>query len=270
MDRRHWLTQCGWLSFGIAMCGCRSAPVTGRRQLMLMPENSEQQLGLQAYEESTGNVARSQNQRAADMVQRVGQRIADVSGRNDYQWEFRLLATDEQNAFCLPGGKVAVHEGILPVCVNEAGLAVVMSHEVAHALARHGGERMSQGYAVDGVQKVVQYAMQGQSETRRDTLLKAYGVASKYGVILPYSRQQESEADQIGLTLMARAGYDPEEAPRFWQRFAGDGTKQQQPEFMSTHPTDVHRAAALQQLLPGAQTLYGESPQHYGLGEPLV
>ena len=269
LNRRQCCQFAAWTSLA-GICGCKSAPVTGRRQLMLMPEQQEISLGLQGYEEATSKAPLSQNSQYVQMVQRVGERIANVSGRTDYQWEFRLLASPEQNAFALPGGKVAVHEGILPVCQHEGGLAVVMSHEVAHALARHGGERMSQGMAVNEVQRAVSYVMQREAPAHRDLLLQAYGVATQYGVILPYSRKQESEADHIGVTLMARAGYDPSEAPRFWTRF-GQATAvgAKPPEFLSTHPSDARRAADLQALLAEVEDLYANAPTKIGTGEPI-
>jgi predicted Zn-dependent protease len=250
--------------------GCRSAPVTGRRQMLLMPETQEVSMGLTSYQDIVGKEPVSTNAAYIETVERVGQRIAAVADKPDYQWEFRVIASDVQNAFCLPGGKVAIYEGILPICENEAGLAVVMSHEVAHALARHGGERMSQSLAVDGVKQAVSYATQKQDETRREILLKAYGVASEYGVILPYSRKHESEADHIGLMLMAKAGYDPSEAPRFWQRFAVAQQGNKPLEFLSTHPSDARRAGDLESLLPEAMKLYVTAPSRFGLGEGLA
>jgi metalloendopeptidase OMA1, mitochondrial len=252
------------------VAGCRSAPVTGRRQMLLLPETREVSMGLTSYQDIVAKEPASTNQAYVAMVERVGQRIAAAADKPDYHWEFRVIASDVQNAFCLPGGKVAIYEGILPICENEAGLAVVMSHEVAHALARHGGERMSQSLAVDGVKQAVSYATQKQDETRREILLKAYGVASEYGVLLPYSRKHESEADHIGLMLMAKAGYDPSEAPRFWQRFAVAQQGQKPLEFLSTHPSDARRASDLESLLPEAMKLYVMSPSRYGLGEGLA
>ena len=235
---------------------------------MIMPESEEMSLGLQTYSDVAGNDKESKNERYCELVSRVGHRIAAVSGRGDYQWEFRTLASEEQNAFCLPGGKVAVYEGIIPVCQNEAGLAVVMSHEIAHALARHGGERMSQNAAVDGVKTAMGYALQKQDEVKREAVLKAYGLASEYGVLLPYSRKHELEADQIGLMLMADAGYDPAEAPLFWKRFGAmaSGTEKP-PEFMSTHPSDDRRADDLTKLLPEANTRYTKAATQIGRGE---
>ncbi|MCA9173668.1 MAG: M48 family metallopeptidase [Planctomycetales bacterium] len=269
MWTRRQFHQLAWTAGCGCLLGCRSTPVTNRNQLMLIQEDQELTLGKQSYEEATAEVPRSQNAAATQQVMQVGQRIAAVANRPDYQWEFRVLATAEQNAFALPGGKVAVHEGILPVCLTEAGLAVVMSHEIAHALARHGGERMSQGMAVNGVKQLGQYVMRQQPTTRQDQLLQAYGVVSKYAYVLPYSRRHESEADHIGLMLMARAGYNPEEAPRFWQRFAALNNAAT-PEFLSTHPASETRVQQLTNLLPEAQKLYVESPQQVNLGQTLV
>jgi len=254
----------------VAVLGCRTAPLTGRKQLLLIPEPQELTLGAQAFQETTAESPPSTHAPWVEMVQRVGHRIAVVANRPDYNWEFRLVASPQQNAFALPGGKVVIYEGILPLCVNEAGLAVVMSHEIAHALARHGGERMSQGYVVNGVGTLIRYATQDREQVTRDRLLQAYGMASKYGYILPYSRRHEAEADQIGLMLMARAGYDPREAPRFWERFAAAQQGPGVPEFFSTHPSDERRAAELQALLAEALPLYEAAPEKSGLGAPLI
>jgi predicted Zn-dependent protease len=246
--------------------GCKSAPLTGRKQMLLMPESQEVSMGLSAFNDVTEKEPASQNAQYVDLVQRVGQRIAAVADKPDYKWEFKVIQSDQQNAFCLPGGKVAVYEGIIPVCATEAGLAVVMSHEIAHALARHGGERMSQNMAVDGVKQAVSYVMQNQDQTRKDIVMQAYGVSSQYGVLLPYSRKHESEADHIGLMLLAKAGYDPREAPRFWTRFGEAKQGQQQMEFMSTHPSDARRSADLAALVPEALKLYEAAPEKIGLG----
>lgn len=253
-----------------ALAGCRSAPITGRKQMLLLPEDKEVALGASAYQETVAKETPSTNPQYIAMVQRVGQRIAAASDRSDYQWEFKVIASPQQNAFCLPGGKVAVYEGILPICESESGLAVVMSHEIAHALARHGGERISQGYAVEAARQAMSYATQTQDQQRQEMIMKAYGAASQYGVILPYSRKHESEADHIGLMLMAKAGYDPTEAPRFWQRFAAVNAGKQPMEFFSTHPSDANRAANLLTLLPEAQQLYAVAPEKLGRGEMLV
>lgn len=250
--------------------GCHSTPVTGRRQLLVVPETKEIAMGVDAYQDILAKEKPSTNQRYIEMVNRVGQRIAAVADRPDYDWEFRVIESEQQNAFALPGGKVAVYEGIIPICQSEAGLAVVMSHEVAHAIARHGGERMSHATLKSGLQKGVEFATQQRSEGEQKIILSAYGVASEYGVMLPYSRKQESEADHIGLLLMAKAGYDPEEAPKFWERFAGAKSGEAQPEFLSTHPNDQRRADDLRALLPEAVEEYSKSPERLGIGEYLT
>jgi predicted Zn-dependent protease len=272
IPRRNFLELS--LTFGtvwgcLGWCGCRSVPETDRKQLLLLPESQELSLGAQAFSQVTTEAPESTNAPMAEVVRRVGQRIAKEAKRPDYQWEFKLLASDEKNAFCLPGGKVAIHEGILPVCQSEAGLAVVMSHEVAHALARHGGERMSQNMASQGVQQVVSRVAKKHVPTREELLMQAYGVGSQYLVLLPYSRKQESEADHIGLMLMSKAGYDPAEAPKFWNRFAGLKEGGEPFEFMSTHPSDERRQSDLIALMDEARQHYLKSPQ-IGLGQDLL
>lgn len=269
MNRRTMLTFAGISGAGalLSCCGCKSAPMTGRNQLMLMPETQEISLGLKAYEEVVSAEPASTNATMASLIETVGHRIASVAMRPDFQWEFRLIASPTQNAFCLPGGKVAVYEGILPVCENEAGLAVVMSHEIAHALARHGGERMSQEMAVGGAKEVLDRVLSAKVPDRQQQIMQAYGVVSKYGVVLPYNRKQESEADHIGIMLMAQAGYDPNESPRFWTRFGSMGGSTKPPEFLSTHPADARRAQDLLGLMNEAQAHYGKAPQKIGLGQ---
>lgn len=249
--------------------GCKSAPITGRKQMLLVPESQELALGLSSFQDVTQKEPASENAKYVELVSRVGQRIAQVADRPDYQWEFRVIKSETQNAFCLPGGKVAVYEGIIPICATEAGLAVVMSHEVAHALARHGGERMSQNMAVDAGKQALSYLTLKQAETRKAIIDQAYGLSTKYGVLLPYSRQHESEADHIGVMLMAKAGYDPKEAPRFWTRFGGAKKDGQPVEFLSTHPADERRARDLANLVPEALTIYEQATNKYGLGEPI-
>ena len=256
-------------SLAACWCGCRQAPVTGRRQVLVVPESKEESMGLTAYQDVIKKQPVSTNEHFSDMVSRVGHRIAAVSDRPDYKWEFKVLATTEQNAFCLPGGKVAVYEGILPVCETEAGLAVVMSHEIGHALARHGGERMTENYAVQGVQMGVSYLTKNQDAKRQQLIHQAYGLGTQYGVVLPFNRKQELEADHIGVILMSKAGYDPEEAPRFWSRFASSHAGKQPSEFMSTHPSDEHREQALSKLLPDARELYAGVNEKIGLGERI-
>ena len=250
--------------------GCRSVPHSGRKQLVVIPESQEISMGASAYQEILAKERLSTNERYIELVQRVGQRIAAVAGRDDYQWEFNVIDSQQPNAFCLPGGKVAFNEGILPICRNEAGIAVVMSHEVSHALARHGGERMSHGVARNAGGLFLKFLFRSRSEHDQQLIRQAYGFGTEYGAILPYSRKHESEADAIGLTLMAKAGYDPAEAVRFWERFAALKQGKQTPEFFSTHPTDARRAADLRDLQSEAQQHYAQARQKYGTGELIA
>lgn len=268
----------------VAVClvvwGCRTVPESGRKQLLIPStlgggEAREIQLGVTAYQDILQKEPLSRNRQYNEMIDRVGRRIAAVAGRDDFDWEFKVIASPTQNAFCLPGGKVAFYEGIIPVCQSEAGVAVVMSHEIAHALARHGGERMAHGQAKNigqqGVELLGKWAFKDNYEKNREIIQAAYGVTTQYGAILPFSREHESEADLIGIKLMAKAGYDPSEAPVFWERFAAaKAGGKQTPEWMSTHPSDSRRSADLREALPEAMTLYNSATTKYGLGERLV
>jgi predicted Zn-dependent protease len=249
--------------------GCQTAPVTGRRQLLTVTEAEENQLGLTAYHDILKKETITENKDYQEMVERVGRRIAAVANRPDFDWEFKVIESDTQNAFCLPGGKVAIYTGMLPVCQTEAGLAVVMSHEVAHAIARHGGERMSHKMAQSLGQNVVGRLVKGKAEEKQKIVLAAYSGVSKYGAILPYSRKHELEADAIGLMLMAEAGYDPSVAPEFWERFAQLKSGGSPIEFVSTHPSDARRSAALRERLPEAVQVYEATPEKVGLGEAI-
>lgn len=250
-------------------CGCRSVPMTDRKQMLFSSEGTEAELGLTSYQQVLKDQPASKNAHFIDLVERVGHRIAKVSGRDDFQWEFRTLASNEQNAFCLPGGKVAVYEGIMPVCETEAGLAVVMSHEIGHALARHGGERMAQVKVANGGKVVGSWLLRKQKEKIQEFAMQVYGVGSQYGVLLPYSRKHELEADEIGLMLMSKAGYDPTEAPHFWQRFGESHTGQKPLEYMSTHPSDDRRAKELAAKLPEAKELYLAASDKIGKGAEI-
>jgi metalloendopeptidase OMA1, mitochondrial len=240
--------------------GCRTVPVTGRHQFNMVSQSQEMQLGLSSFDQLKKETPISNDPEANALVQKVGQRIAAIAGKDmpNAQWEFVVFQSDEANAFCLPGGKVGVYTGILPITKDEAGLATVLGHEIAHAVARHGGERMSQAQALDVGGQVVGAALANSDARLRAASLLAYGVTSKVGVELPFSRAQESEADHIGLIYMARAGYDPESAVAFWQRFA-DFNKQRGGggfAFLRTHPTDETRIAQLKSWLPDAKTQY--------------
>ena len=249
--------------------GCQTAPVTKRRQLLVMSEDKENAMGLTAYEQVIKEEPLTKNESAVELVRRVGKRIAAVADRPDFDWDFNVIEAKTQNAFCLPGGKVAVYTGILPVCQNEAGLAVVMSHEIGHAIARHGGERMSHQTVQNTAKEALAYVMRDEKESTQKIVLTAYGAGAQYGAILPYSRQHELEADHIGIMLMAKAGYDPAEAPKFWERFAGEKEGATPMEFLSTHPSDARRSAALRDLLPEAMELYQAAPEKIGMGKVI-
>ena len=248
------------------LTACRSTPVTGREQLILIPESQEVQMGLTAYRDVLSKSKLSSDSEKVAMVRRVGERIAAVADKPDYKWEFNLIDDDKTvNAFCLPGGKVAVYTGILPVTEDEAGLATVMAHEIAHALARHGGERMTTGLLAQlGLVALdVGLAVKNQDPKMIEALNAAYGAAAQVGVILPFSRKQELEADHIGLLLMSKAGYDPQSALHFWERMA-KLDKAKAPEFLSTHPSDEKRVQQIAKWLPEAEKEYRESQTGQG------
>jgi predicted Zn-dependent protease len=182
------------------------------------------------------------------------------------QWEFNVIESDEANAFCLPGGKVAVYTGILPLAQTEAGLAAVIGHEVAHAVARHAGERMSQALLVNLGLSVADISLQ--NSQHRPLIMAALGLGANVGVLLPYSRKHEAEADEIGTRYMARAGYDPREAVLLWQRFAKAGGPRP-PPFLSTHPAPESRAQELEGIAQRALKEYDSAPQRYGRGEAI-
>lgn len=259
---------CGTFVVGSVLIavGCQSTPLTERKQLVLMSAEKENNMGLTAYQEVLEDEPLTKNQPAVDLVRKVGERIAAVANRPDFDWEFNVIEAQTQNAFCLPGGKVAVYTGMLPVCESEAGLAVVMSHEIAHAIARHGGERMSHQIVQNTAKQALSRVLQERDEQTQKIVLTAYGAGAQYGAILPYSRKHELEADHIGVLLMARAGYDPSEAPNFWERFSAAKEGGPPVEFLSTHPSDARRASALRELLPEAMELYNAAPEKLGMG----
>lgn len=234
--------------------GCATVPETGRSQLILMSASQEASLGLQAYDEILKDKKLSTDAALTAQVTRVGERIARATGK-DFDWEFRLVDDAKQiNAFALPGGKVAVYTGILPITQDDDGLAVVMGHEVAHATARHGAERMSQGQLAQIIAIGGGVALGGGDPQRTKAVIGALGAGASVGVILPFSRKQESEADRIGLRYMARAGYDPGAAVGFWQRMsAAAGSGKKPPEFLSTHPSDETRIRQIEAWLPEAR-----------------
>jgi len=235
---------------------CQAVEYTGRSQMNLVSEGDEKKLGVDAYQDILKKTPLSKNQAWQAQLKRVGQRIAVAAAKPDYQWEFNVLQGKEVNAFCLPGGKVAFWEGIMPVTQDDNGIAVVMGHEVAHALARHGAERMSQGIGLEVLGAIRGAGVGMVSPGMSEAFSQAYGLGVNVGVILPWGRGQESEADHIGLILMAKAGYDPAAAVGFWERMSKIQPGGKPPEFLSTHPSDDTRIAQIKQWLPEATSYY--------------
>ena len=244
----------------LVLSACATAPETGRSQLVMIDAAQEAQLGLSAFEQKKRQTPIARDPRVQQQLQGVGGRIARVATVPNARWEFVVFEDKDANAFALPGGKVGVNTGILPITKNDAGLATVVAHEIAHVSARHGAERVSQGMAVQlgGVVLSTVLGASGYGGMTKDVAMQAFGLGTQYGLLMPYSRLQESEADRIGLMYMARAGYDPREAVAFWQRFAAYNAARggKGPEFLSTHPLDETRIADLQRFMPQALTEY--------------
>ena len=249
------------------LVSCASAPVTERRGLRLVPDSELTAMSFQEYTKVLKNSKLSTDVAKVALVRRVGQRIAAASeelleetGRGsdirNYKWEFNLIEDDKTvNAWCMPGGKVAVYTGLLPIAQDENGLAVVMGHEVAHAIAKHGNERMSQGLLAQFGAIGLSLALARSPGVTSDIFMQAYGVGAQVGFLLPYSRLHESEADRIGLVLMAKAGYDPRSAIGLWQRMNARGGARP-PEFLSTHPAPESRIRDIESLIPEAMQYY--------------
>jgi len=243
----------------VGLISCATVPELGRRQLLLVSSAEEMQLGLTEFQKLKQSTPICRDSAINAMVQRVGKRISAVAPLPGAQWEFVVFDDAKTaNAFCLPGGKVAVYTGILPITSDEGGLATVIGHEVSHAVARHGAERLSEGLLVQFGGQLLGEAMKDRSNGARDLALQAYGIGSAVGVGLPHSRQQESEADHLGLIYMARAGYAPRQAVEFWKRFASYNSRQgSRPiAFLSTHPVDDVRIRQLDAELPQALAEY--------------
>lgn len=266
------------LMIGVTVA-CQRVPLTNRRQILLVPNDQMLALSSSQYKQfiDTSNVVRSGD---AEMVRRVGGRIrravesymnsnglaARIQG---FQWEYNLVQSNQVNAWCMPGGKIVVYSGILPYTQNEAGLATVLAHEVSHAIAQHGNERMSEGLVANGLLQAGEIfagiATSGKSQQTQAIFQQSIGIvgplAYQYGVGLPHSRKQESEADHLGLVFMSMAGYDPKESITFWNRMAQASAGKAPPVFMSDHPSDQRRIQDLQNELPEAQKYYAKSGQ---------
>lgn len=253
MSRRYAVVAL--LLLVLAPSGCETVPYTGRRQVQFVSPNEEAQMGVQAFQQIVGKATLSTDAQVNALVQRVGSRIAAVT-ELPYQWEFRVIQDDKQaNAFALPGGKVAVYTGMLSVTRDEPGLAAVLGHEIAHVLARHGGERLSQQMGVQTVTQLLA-GMASSNPATVQLVAAALGAGAQVGVLLPWGRAQESEADHVGLILMAKAGYDPRAALDLWKRMADAAKGQRPPEFLSTHPAEATRIQQIESWLPEALTHY--------------
>jgi predicted Zn-dependent protease len=259
-----------FLAVAFLMVGCTRNAVTGRKQLQLYPESEITAAASQQYQQflSENKVVSPNSSRDAEMVRRVGQRIANAITQyytkqglakelSGYQWEYNLVDSKEVNAWCMPGGKIVVYTGLLPITQNEAALGVVIGHEVTHAVAKHGNERLSQGMLQQLGGVALSAALSSQPTETQNLMMAAYGAGSEVGILLPYSRNQEYEADKFGLFYAAMAGYNPQEAIPLWQRMeaAAQGSSKP-PEFLSTHPAEGNRIKRLQDLMPEALKYY--------------
>lgn len=246
---------------------CATVPITGRRQLNIIPTSQINALSFQEYSDfiKQNKISASTGQTA--MMKEVGVNIQHAveryfaqqnlsSSLKDYNWEFNLVEDSTVNAWCMPGGKVVVYTGILPITKDATGLAVVMGHEIAHAIANHGSERMSQGLIQQMGGIALEKALENKPTQTRNIFMTAFGVGTQVGVLLPFSRTQESEADHLGLIFMAMAGYDPHQAVSFWQRMSDHYKGAAPPEFLSTHPSDETRIKQIESLIPEAMKYY--------------
>ncbi|MBN1361114.1 MAG: M48 family metallopeptidase [Sedimentisphaerales bacterium] len=255
------------LGLVLAVAGCSQVGITGRSQLTLLPESYINSMSLQQYSQFIGASDVKTGTANGEMVTRCGRRIVGAVDefcrqhmeRNPfagYEWEFNLVEDPNVNAFAMPGGKVVVYTGLLPVAQNEAGLAVVMGHEIAHVFARHGNERMSHQLLVQLGGIAIDQALKEKPEATRNLFSASYGLGSQIGILLPYSRKHESEADRLGMIFMALGGYDPHEALTFWQRMAAQSSGARPPEILSTHPANETRIQDIQAHMAEAMEYY--------------
>lgn len=261
---RGMILLAGFLFFSLS---CATVPLTGRRQVSFIPSQALLSLSYQQYQDFMQKNTSSQNQVDVEKVKAVGRRIQKAVEQymadnglahrlNHYRWEFNLIENEQVNAWCLPGGKVVVYTGMLPVSKNDDGLAVVIAHEIAHAVAEHGNERMSQALISSLGEIGLSSALRRKPEQTRQLWMTVYGVSTQYGVLMPYSRLHETEADYLGLIFMAMAGYNPKEAVSFWQRMEEAKKGRVIPEYLSTHPSDKKRIEAIKKNLAEAMDYY--------------
>lgn len=245
---------------------CAVVPMTGRKQLVAIPSSQIITLSAESYSQVLAEGKLSTNSSYVSSVRKVGERLtvaveaylkqnklAHVT--EGYEWQYNVLVSEALNAFCMPGGQIAFYEGIMPVCQDENGIAVVMGHEIAHAVAQHGNERLSQQLAIQMGGLALSEALKTQKQETLYLAMLAFGVGAKLGVELPYSRTHETEADELGLYFMAMAGYDPQTAPAFWERMAAKSASRP-PKFLSTHPDPSNRIANLNRIMPKAMEYY--------------
>ena len=255
----------------LAFAGCRTAtePITGRPQFIITSPGNEARMGLSAWQEILKEENVNRDPAYNNALQRVGTALSQAVDRPEYEWAFRVLEDDQANAFCLPGGKIAVYTGLFDYVRNDAELAAVVGHEIAHATARHGGERMSHAMLQNLGALGLSAALGSAAEEERARWMAAYAGLTTVGVVLPYSRTHEYSADEIGLMYMAEAGYDPGAALDFWKRFAEGKPSGAIAEFLSTHPVGENRIARLRQQMPRARMLYENAPVKRGYGRTL-
>ncbi|MCW8849579.1 MAG: M48 family metallopeptidase [Melioribacteraceae bacterium] len=255
-----------FLAFSVFTNSCSTVPVTGRNQLSIIPASQLMSMSFQQYDEFLKENKVSNDAKQTATIKNVGMKIQKAveqymannnlsSHLNGYAWEYNLVDNEQVNAWCMPGGKVVFYTGILPICKDEAGIATVMGHEIAHAIAEHGGERMSQGLIVQLGGMGLQAALENEPALTQQLAMTAFGIGSQLGVMLPFSRLHESEADHMGLIFMAMAGYNPNSAVEFWQRMAAQSSGAP-PEFLSTHPANQTRINDLKKLIPEAMQYY--------------
>jgi len=252
----------------LILASCSQVLITGRKQFSLISDAELLNMSLQSYQQFIDSVPLSTDMVHTDMVKRTGNKISAAvedflraNGKEaeiaNFQWEFNLVQDSTVNAFCMPGGKVVFFEGILPMTQTEAGVAVVMGHEIAHAVAKHSNERLSQQILISYGSVAADLLLSQKSEITRNSLLTLYGIGAQIGVILPYSRKHEYEADRLGLIFMAMAGYNPTEAVAFWERMSANSSGSVM-EFMSTHPSNANRIANMKKVLVEAMEYYRE------------